>query len=150
MRSRPCPLGNGGRGRKGGLSEYAKQLGKDNSYVGELRQAAEVLQNIGLEPKVFLDKAKHLAAVHSADRRVWTECVETMLKAEWTAKDAEHWVGKVKDICQTIDGIGQEWEDVFLARVPVVKRFLATKEFSAKTVAALGAKAASENNCSCA
>lgn len=139
------PLGKRGRGNRGdGLTAYAKKLGKDQSRISRHRQAAEVLLSLEnhAAPHEFLDKADHLSFIHSADRRVWPECVETMLAAGWTAKDTEHWVGKVRDICQTIDGIGEEWEDVFLDRVAVVKRFLATKEFSARTVAALGAKAA--------
>ena len=69
--------------------------------------------NDSVDRTFLLDKANHLATIHSTDRRVWHECVETMLKAEWTAKDTEHWVAKVRDICQTIDGIGQEWEGAY-------------------------------------
>lgn len=129
--------------KNAGLTAYADLVGKSKQTISELRQAAEVAVTCPVDRTSLLDRAQHLAAIHSADRRVWPECVATMLKSEWTAKDTEHWVGKVRDICQTIDGIGPEWEDVFLGRVPVVERFLATKEFSARTVAALGAKAAS-------
>ena len=55
----------GGRGKKGGLSEYAERLGKSDSRIGEYRQAAKVVETINL-PDVgrVLDKAAHLSAIH--------------------------------------------------------------------------------------
>jgi hypothetical protein len=61
-------LGEHGRGKEGGLSEYARQIGKSQPYVTQVRQAAEVLKSAKTitQVMVLLDKAKHLAAIHSA------------------------------------------------------------------------------------
>jgi hypothetical protein len=65
--------------------------------VVEYRQAAEVLaavQETHTSLCDFIDKAQHLSAIHSADRRVWPECVATMLDAGWAVKDTEHWTAQ--------------------------------------------------------
>jgi hypothetical protein len=56
-------LGIGGRGQKGGLSEYAEQIGKSKQYVSQVRQAAEVLKAVKPSTQVdgLIDKAKHFA-----------------------------------------------------------------------------------------
>lgn len=54
---------NGGRGVKGGLSEYARMLGKAQQHVSLYKQAAEVLnaiKNLHIDVYVFLDKAQNL------------------------------------------------------------------------------------------
>lgn len=88
-------MGVGGRGRKGGLGEYARQIGKDKGYVSELKSAAEVLvvikQTVGSSQQ-FLDKAKHLSAIHKADSSLWPLLVESMLGKGWSVTDTERWV----------------------------------------------------------
>lgn len=44
----------GGRGKRGGLSEYAERIGRSKSAVSMLRDAAEVLQRVGLSQHVGL------------------------------------------------------------------------------------------------
>lgn len=76
------PKAEGGRGKKGGLSEYARKLGKDQGYVSELRQAAEVIaETHGLSHR-FLDKAKHLCALHKLPRACWPAACEWLATAE--------------------------------------------------------------------
>lgn len=61
------PLEKGGRGKKGGLSEYAGKIGQKAPNVTIYRQAAEVFaatKNHYADITVFLDKAQHLAAIH--------------------------------------------------------------------------------------
>ena len=68
------PLRKGGRGKKGGLTEYAKKVGKDVRTVSEYRQAAEVFGSLVETIRSsggFLDKAKHLAAIHAANQPLW-------------------------------------------------------------------------------
>ena len=48
------PDGKKGRGNKGGLREYAKQINKDHAYVIRLRAAAEVFYT-------FKTQLSHLA-----------------------------------------------------------------------------------------
>ena len=64
------PVAKGGRGKKGGLSEYAEKVGRVKSKITEYRQAGEVVVNCSLEGTVFLGKAQHLAAIHKQDRPV--------------------------------------------------------------------------------
>ena len=55
----------GGAGKTGGLSEYARLVGKSQQHITQMRQAAEVFQaieNLQLELYLFQDTAKHLAA----------------------------------------------------------------------------------------
>ena len=59
-----------GAGKTGGLSEYARLVGKSEGYIRQMRDAAKVFnvtQNIVLEYEVFQDTAKHLAAIHKAE-----------------------------------------------------------------------------------
>lgn len=58
------PKAAGGRGQKGGLSEYAEKLGKDKGNVSRWKNAAEVA-NRCTDTTVLLDKAQHLATIHS-------------------------------------------------------------------------------------
>jgi hypothetical protein len=67
------PEGKGGRGKKGGLSEYARSLGLGESYIRQLRDAAEVFKTSHLSAK-FRDMAKHLAAIHALPAACWPEC----------------------------------------------------------------------------
>jgi hypothetical protein len=74
----------GGRGEIGGILAYARQVHKDDKYLGELCHAAEVFQTLsaqtaGLSPQ-FLDKAKHLAAIHKAPRETWPVLTGTLLE----------------------------------------------------------------------
>lgn len=78
--------GCGGRGRKGGVSAYASQLGYDESFVRMARRAAEVAeQTPELAPR-FRKRAKHLAAVHRAHRSLWSLLARLMLDHKWSAE----------------------------------------------------------------
>jgi hypothetical protein len=43
---RAVAKGGKGRGKKGGIRTYAEQVGKNHTYLGELRQAAEVFRTV--------------------------------------------------------------------------------------------------------
>jgi hypothetical protein len=79
----------GGRGKKGGLTEYAKRVGKTQPYVTELVQAATVAkaiaQAMGLDG--LLDKSKHLSEIHALPAELWQEAVAHMLAKQWTVKE---------------------------------------------------------------
>lgn len=123
--------GERGRGKKGGLNAYARELGKDGGYVRSLAYAAEVAKIVG-QPTILgslIDKTQHLYAIHSADPSLWEVLVKAMLAKGWSVKDTEHWVGKVKDF-----EIDDSWAVVFLPRPGVVARFLERLEFSPQTV----------------
>lgn len=83
------PKASGGRGKKGGLSEYAVMLGKSQDAVSLYRKAGAVVQNIRnvSEVSALLDKAAHLAALHSLPESIWPDAVQTMLSKGWSAKE---------------------------------------------------------------
>ncbi|MFW6145328.1 MAG: Spo0J and IME4 domain-containing protein [bacterium] len=93
------PKAAGGRGQKGGLSEYAGKLGKAKGAITEYKNAAEVLSNCSLERTVYdlLDKAKHLSAIHSLPESCWQEAVDFMLKKGWSAKDTQKQIKAAKE-----------------------------------------------------
>ncbi len=135
---RAVPLAEGGRGKKGGLTEYATRIGRDKGNVSRYRDGAEVfeaIRNCCNDTTVFLDKAQHLAAIHQADRRAWPALVAALLSKDWSVKDAENRVARVREFA-----ISERWETVFLPYDKVVERFLAD-EFSPRTVAHLCAQA---------
>ena len=124
-------LSEGGRSVTGGISEYARRVGKTKQYVSQLREAAEVLGVVKQSSQVdsFLDKAQHLAAIHKADEELWQILVDKMLDAKWSAEDTRYWVGRVCEF-----EISDKWQLLFLPLRDVVERFLSTKEFAPKTV----------------
>jgi len=98
------PTAKGGRGKKGGLSEYAKRLGKQQSHVSMYRQAAEVLMAVRetyTSMDMFLDKAQHLAAIHKLPPESWPAAVEYLQHhPALSAKDGLsfgdiHWLPRV-------------------------------------------------------
>jgi site-specific DNA-methyltransferase (adenine-specific) len=138
------PLGKGGRGKKGGLTEYATLLGKAKSRISEYRAAAEVFltaRETVPAPEQLCDKAQHLSAIHAAKDLLWPILVVAMLEKAWSADDTSHYVAKVREFGDVLKD--NEWAEVFLDEVLVVAHFLKTKEFSPKTVAALAARASS-------
>jgi ParB/RepB/Spo0J family partition protein len=80
-------LSKGGRGQKGGLSEYAERVGRAQSTISELVSAARVSENLSLERYLLLDKTKHLSAIHSLPPECWQAAVEAMLAGGWSAKE---------------------------------------------------------------
>jgi hypothetical protein len=55
------PLEPIGRGQKGGLSEYARAIGKKHNTISEYKNAAAVAVKVSLKRHLLLDKAKHLS-----------------------------------------------------------------------------------------
>ncbi len=124
-----APLGEGGRGKIGGLSEYAKRVGKSQPYLTLLRQAATVYeavkpisQLIGFD---LSDKAMHLAEIHRAERSLWPILVEFMLQRKWSVVNARYWVGRALEF-----DVPEKWQAIFLPLPEVVRRFLDAPDFS--------------------
>ena len=85
-------LSKGGRGKKGGLSEYAEKVGKSNQYIGQVKAAAEVLTTLEKPPSQlggFLDKAQHLAAIHKLPRACWASCAEAVVEKGMSVVEVE-------------------------------------------------------------
>lgn len=90
---RYVPKETGGRGHRGGLSEYARVVGKQKQYLSQITNAAEVFLTVKTNSKVdftvYQSKAQHLAAVHRLEEELWEEAVELMLKKEWSSKETD-------------------------------------------------------------
>jgi len=93
-------LSEGGRGKKGGLSEYARLIGKDRTIFSKYQSAASVFKSINLcNVAQVLDKANHLAAIHKAPESDWPWLVAELLDKGWSVRDTEAAVGIVCQIC---------------------------------------------------
>ncbi|BDD88839.1 hypothetical protein DPPLL_32040 [Desulfofustis limnaeus] len=57
--------------QRGGLSEYAARVGKAKQNIAVYRDAAKVAINCNNDMTVLLDKAAHLAAIHSLPETCW-------------------------------------------------------------------------------
>ena len=116
------------------LTQYASDIGKSGAYVSQVRAAYEVLETVNFtQVKLMLGKYKHLYAIHKEkDQDFWPVLVGYMLEKEWSAADTKYWV----DRCQEFnEAIPRPYAIVgYLDRHEVLKRFLETKEFSARTV----------------
>lgn len=69
------PLGKGGRGQTGGLSEYAEKIGRGNDTVRQWRLAADVFAETSDICREYSDKPRHLYEVSKAPRQVWPALV---------------------------------------------------------------------------
>ncbi|MGH3493909.1 MAG: ParB N-terminal domain-containing protein, partial [Sciscionella sp.] len=127
------PRGRGGRGLTGGIAEYAERLGLTSQYIGQLRNAAEVLsqtRNSGFEFD-WLDKAKHLYEISKAPRPCRSVLVYHLARAGWTVEQTAAHVAKVKALASALDR--KDVED-WLPLTEVVRHHLVTHEFSPRTV----------------
>jgi site-specific DNA-methyltransferase (adenine-specific) len=92
-------LSEGGRGKKGGLSEYARVVGKGKSRLSEYQSAAKVVHALNCsDVGTVLDKANHLAAIHKAPSQYWQKLTEMLIEKKWSVKETEAIVSKVKAI----------------------------------------------------
>jgi site-specific DNA-methyltransferase (adenine-specific) len=137
----------GGKGNKGSdRIDYAESIGKSKSYVSQAVGAAKVANAVKefTQVNTLIDKAKHLYAIHAEGRsELWPLLVDEMVKMRpqqsgppksWTVAETEGWVAKVAEFTQP------EGCAAWLPLVPVVERFLTTKEFSPQTVRQLAAE----------
>lgn len=65
-------LSEGGRGKKGGLSEYAGKVGRKHQYISQLVSAAKVAEKAASQLAGLGDKTQHLSAIHALPESVWT------------------------------------------------------------------------------
>jgi DNA modification methylase/ParB-like chromosome segregation protein Spo0J len=128
---RAVPVEKGGRGNRGGLSEYARAIGRDKSQVSRLRQAGEVAETVESAQR-FLEHATHLAEVHGAPRELWPDLADAVLARGWTVqltKDAVARLGRFE--------IPEKWAAVFLDPIAVQREHVKTQRLAPDTVAQL-------------
>ena len=131
---RAVPKAKGGKGQKGGLSEYAKRIGKNQQDVGVYRQGAEVYREV--KPKgqslSLLNKAQHLAAIFKTSKRVWPIIVSALIENDWTVAETKEIVTDIREVA-----IPASWVKLFLPLEKVVAKMLSNKQFTSDTVAGL-------------
>ena len=132
---RAIELGIGGRGKRGGLSEYANAVGRAVSGISMLRDAAEVTETFqsieGFPLADLLERSTHLIAVHAAPKQTWPILVNHLLKHGWSVAETKQWVTKIREF--NIPGL----HAFHLPLTEVAERFLSTREFSPRTVTQL-------------
>jgi hypothetical protein len=79
-------LSEGGAGKKGGISEYARQIGKGESYVRQIRSAATVYKTSHLSAD-FFDKTKHLYEISRAPETAWPLLCDALQSGALTTVD---------------------------------------------------------------
>jgi ParB/RepB/Spo0J family partition protein len=99
-----------GRGKIGGVREYARSIGRSHVYVLQLMDAAEVAEVVTQVTTLsaLLDKAKHLEAIHALPLSLWPGMVGTLLDKGWTVAETEESVGRAKGYLA--DPVTREWE----------------------------------------
>lgn len=123
------PLSKGGRGKKGGLSEYAEKIGKDKGDVSRYRDAGEVCKTVGLTQQ-FLGCAQHLSAAHKLPKKCWHKAAQWLVDSGASVTDTGELVRRVLEACQAVPEC-MEW--LFPAD-QLFTRMASTKDFSASSV----------------
>ena len=116
------------------LKSYADRLGISSAYVGQLRNAADVIamiRNSKLEFSVLDlgDRAKHLYEISKAPRETWPALVDALVRHEWTVAEVASIVKQLREF-----NIPSEWQS-WLQPAAVMRRFLADNRFDAGKVA---------------
>lgn len=86
---------------QGGLSDYAVKVGKSRRTVRELREAAEVCQNLAVNRQVLHNKTQHLCAIHALPEDCWGKAFrDSMTLIHMLVKEAlptfPEWTGTVR------------------------------------------------------
>lgn len=125
------PVSKGGRGKKGGLSEYAEKIGKKQQYLSQIRDAGEVAANLQVDLYLFLGKAQHLAAIHQADRTIWPMLCQKLIEKKWSVDETRDVVTKSKGF---LDAVPHDRYPGWLPFAVVFERYIDTREFAPVTV----------------
>lgn len=104
---------DGGRGRTGGISEMARRIGMSRQQLGQLRAAAEVLEQTRCTSSSFAGLARHLYAASTASEHAWRELVGWIEADRPTVKEVEQ---RVKAIKEGLDSVPAIWRDYFPER----------------------------------
>lgn len=88
----------GGKGKTGGLREYARQVGKSPSFISMLKDAATVFETVH-PGEQFQDKAKHLYEVSRAPEITWPLLCDALQNGVLnTVDDVSKAVARVKGL----------------------------------------------------
>ena len=114
--------GKGGRGKKGGIAEYARQMGRSRDVIQSYVEAARVVSlKHEAQATGLLNYTKALSVIHRADESDWSALVDAMLRGEWSKETTEGRVEAVKQFTIPVD-----LTDIY-PRAEVVRRYLTTR-----------------------
>jgi hypothetical protein len=90
-------LGKGGRGQSGGISAYARHIGRSDGYIGKMVAAARVYQVVkpmftGVD---FGEKTKHLYEISRAPEAYWATLADRMTTGDWSVDNTRLAVDQV-------------------------------------------------------
>lgn len=132
-----------GRGKTGGISELARELGKTRPYISQVRSAAEVLESVKSVSQLtdFLGKAQHLAAIHKTPKELWAMLAERIITPKMGKDGKKRWltVNQAQDLSKEICKfeIPRLWDYVFLPLLDVATAYVANQIPLPKTVGEL-------------
>lgn len=93
------PLGERGRGKSGGLREYANKISKTESSIRWYRDAAKVVEKCA-NVCAFLDKTIHLATISKAPESEWQYLTEQLIEQGWSVKKTESVVKAINEVTE--------------------------------------------------
>lgn len=92
----------GGRGKKGGLRDYARRLNKNPSTLSHLRASYEVYEKCVHETQYTQFSGsdtvythKHLYEISKAEEDCWHPLVASLIAKRWTVRDTARAVGEI-------------------------------------------------------
>ena len=145
------PLAKAGRGKTGGVSEYAESIGMSNQRVFQLRDAAEVYSQIknlqidlGISDSELLGKATHLTQINASPRDCWPLLVAMLSDDAMTVAKIKDKATKLKDLYAAIPDWWRTKIDfpalaqMVLANEKVAERRTKAFCYAAETAASLG------------
>lgn len=90
------PLSEGGRGKRGGLREYAERAGFGAESLRQWRAAADVANTAKTSWQYIADRVSHLYEISKAPRESWPLLVERLISKDWTVADTSHEVDQLR------------------------------------------------------
>jgi ParB/RepB/Spo0J family partition protein len=85
----------GGRGKTGGISEYARRLNKPQSVLSMKRAAFAVYEKSSHVDGFSGDEYRHLYEISKAPEGAWGPLAATLVAKKWTVKDTARAVSEV-------------------------------------------------------
>lgn len=137
----------GGRGKKGGLSEYAVRLGKHKTTIGDWIKAAEVYEggNCRDIPTVYAwtERTFQLAGIHKLPPPCWPSACRWLAANEPAVADVEKRVAEAVEF-GALEGQAGPWSDYLPKHKCMSAIFAGTDSNNFNKLATLAAKVATD------
>ncbi len=119
----------------GVLTTYATDLGRDKSYVTQLRGAAKVAQGVETsQHSELITKTWQLYEISKAPEEVQTLLVTKMLGAKWTVADTVDHVKSVRELNDALVDSGKRPHERWLPFLDITAAHLDTGKYGAASV----------------